>query len=68
MRTGDIKSEGAFDSTVRLAVNAALQTASASVPATATATGVAGALAYESGFLYVCVSTNVWQRVAIATW
>ncbi len=38
------------------------------VPATAGAAGVAGQAAYESGFLYVCVATNTWQRVAIATW
>ena len=39
-----------------------------SVPASAAATGIAGQLAYESGWLYVCVATNTWQRVAIATW
>lgn len=38
------------------------------VPATATSSGVAGSVAYESGFLYVCVATDVWERVAIATW
>jgi hypothetical protein len=42
--------------------------ASATVPATATAAGVAGAIAYDSGFLYVCTATNTWMRVAIATW
>jgi hypothetical protein len=68
MRTGDIVKEGAFDGDVRRAVNAALQTASGSIPASATAAGVAGQTAYESGFFYVCVATNVWQRVAIATW
>lgn len=39
-----------------------------SVPASAAASGVAGSMAYESGFLYVCVATNTWQRVAIAAW
>jgi hypothetical protein len=38
------------------------------VPASATAPGVAGQLRYASGFLYVCVASNVWQRVALATW
>lgn len=38
------------------------------VPASAAATGVAGQIAYASGFLYVCVATDTWQRVAIATW
>lgn len=39
-----------------------------SVPASAAATGIAGQIAYESGWLYICVATNTWQRVAIATW
>ena len=38
------------------------------VPASATAPGVAGQLRYASGFLYVCVAANTWQRVALATW
>ena len=39
-----------------------------SVPATATSVGTAGTLAYDSSYLYVCVATNTWKRVAIATW
>jgi hypothetical protein len=38
------------------------------VPATATSTGVAGQVAYASGFLYVCVATNTWRRTALSTW
>lgn len=37
------------------------------VPASASAPGVAGQVAYAPGFLYICVSANTWQRVAIAT-
>ena len=39
-----------------------------SVPGSAGATGIAGQLAYASGFLYVCVATDTWERVAIASW
>ena len=38
------------------------------VPASASAPGVAGQIRYASGYLYVCVAANTWQRVAIATW
>jgi hypothetical protein len=38
------------------------------VPASATATGTAGQLAYASGFLYVCVATNTWRRTALLSW
>lgn len=37
------------------------------VPATASSAGTPGMIAYESGFLYICVATNTWQRVALAT-
>jgi len=39
-----------------------------SVPASAGATGVPGQWAAESGWLYICVATNTWERVATATW
>lgn len=38
------------------------------VPASASAPGVAGQMRYASGYLYVCVAANTWQRGAIATW
>ncbi len=39
-----------------------------STPASASAAGVAGTIAWDASFIYVCVSTNSWKRVAIATW
>lgn len=41
---------------------------SATVPASAAAAGSPGQMAYESGFLYVCVATDTWERGVIATW
>jgi len=40
----------------------------AAAPASATAAGTPGQWAAESGFLYICVATDTWERVAIATW
>lgn len=37
-------------------------------PASATAPGVAGTVTWDSGFIYLCVATDTWKRVAIATW
>lgn len=37
-------------------------------PAAANSTGVAGTMAYDGDFLYVCVATDTWLKVAIATW
>jgi hypothetical protein len=40
------------------------------VPATisgATANGVAGTIAYDANYMYICVATNTWKRIAL-TW
>jgi len=37
-------------------------------PASPSGVGVAGQLAYQDPYLYVCVSTNDWRRVPVATW
>jgi hypothetical protein len=37
-------------------------------PATAGAAGNTGDIVWDSNFIYVCVATNTWKRVAIATW
>lgn len=36
-------------------------------PATATSSGVAGQVAYDSTNFYVCIASNTWVRVALAT-
>lgn len=37
-------------------------------PASASAPGVMGDIAWDISFFYVCVGTNTWKRVAISTW
>lgn len=41
---------------------------SANTPANATATGVAGTIAWDATHVYVCVATNTWVRATTATW
>jgi hypothetical protein len=38
------------------------------VPTSATATGTAGEIAYDSGYMYLCTGTNTWKRVALSSW
>lgn len=40
----------------------------ASVPASSTATGAAGDLAYDTDYLYVCVATDTWRRFPLSDW
>ena len=42
--------------------------ASPTIPSSASDTGTAGDIAWASGFIYICVATNTWQRVVIASW
>ena len=42
-------------------------TALNAVPASATAVGTLGSIRFTAGHIYVCVATNTWKRVAIAT-
>ena len=37
-------------------------------PASASATGTTGTIAWDASYIYVCVATNTWKRVAIDTW
>jgi len=39
-----------------------------SPPTSATSNGIAGQIAYDSSYIYICVSNNVWARAELATW
>lgn len=59
----------AGDATQLVDINSdSLRLRTAKTPATAAATGTQGQFCWDNGFLYVCVATNTWKRVAIATW
>lgn len=58
--TLDVTGAATFDSTVTIAT--------AKTPASATAAGTTGEIAWDADYIYVCIATNTWKRVAIATW
>lgn len=37
-------------------------------PATSSSNGVAGFIAFDSNYVYVCVANNTWKRAALTTW
>ena len=51
-----------------LATTVATRLASATAPASATASGNPGQVAYDSNYIYVCVAQNTWVRAALSTW
>ncbi len=40
----------------------------AKTPSSHTDTGNQGDICWDSGFIYICIATNSWKRVAIASW
>jgi hypothetical protein len=55
--------------TTALDVNAdKIRLRTAKTPSSATDTGNQGDIAWDASFIYVCIATNTWKRVAIATW
>lgn len=54
--------------TAKLTTTSLFFSALSTAPANAGATGTLGEIRIVSGFIYVCVATNTWQRAAIATW
>jgi hypothetical protein len=40
----------------------------AKTPASATATGTQGQIAWDADYVYVCVATDTWKRTALLTW
>jgi hypothetical protein len=45
-----------------------LRLRTAKTPASAGAAGNAGDICWDASYIYICISTNTWRRVAHATW
>jgi len=37
-------------------------------PLTSTSNGIPGQIAYDGGFVYICVAENTWKRAPLSTW
>ena len=45
-----------------------IRIASSKTPASASVTGTAGEICWDSSYIYVCTATNTWKRAALSTW
>ena len=45
-----------------------LRVTTTSAPSAYTSSGTKGDIAYDTNYLYICVSNNSWRRVALAIW
>ncbi|MFM6925806.1 MAG: hypothetical protein ACKOU7_09925, partial [Ferruginibacter sp.] len=60
---------GTASPTALLDVNSnTIRLRSAKTPSSSSDTGNTGDIAWDSNYIYVCVATNTWKRVAIASW
>jgi hypothetical protein len=60
---------GTTDPLVSLDINdIAIRIRTASTPSSASDFGVQGEIRWDAGYIYVCVATNTWKKVAISTW
>lgn len=60
---------GTTTPTAKLDINSdVLRLRTAKTPATSGASGNQGDIAWDSGYIYVCVATNTWERAALSTW
>ena len=57
-----------FDSFFHKSEDASAVIAWIAAPASASATGTAGQIAYDADYIYVCVATNSWKRIPLADW
>jgi hypothetical protein len=46
----------------------AIRLRSSKTPASASDTGTAGVICWDSTYVYVCVATNTWKRALLSTW
>lgn len=60
---------GASTATETLDVNGdAIRVRSSQTPASASATGSAGMICWDTSYIYVCTATDTWKRAALSTW
>jgi len=52
----------------RIRVNGVLSLMDSATPASASASGTAGDIAWDTSFLYVCTAASTWKRTALSTW
>jgi hypothetical protein len=55
---------GTFSALVTTGDNVRIDTSQ--TPASSSASGTAGEIAWDSNYIYVCVATNSWKRVALS--
>lgn len=62
----NINSVGVTVANLSITGNAAFE--NTYVPSSNSSTGSAGQVAWDSGYVYICVAANTWKRASLSTW
>jgi hypothetical protein len=66
--SGDV-GVGTNDPAAKLDVNSnSIRIRNSSTPSSAGDTGAAGEIRWDANYIYICIATDTWKRVAISTW
>ena len=69
LATGGVSNNAlVIDSSKNAVFYGKLTVATGNAPASASASGTTGTIAWDSSYVYVCTATNTWKRAALATW
>jgi len=52
----------------QLKIEGGLTIADPSIPASSSASGTKGDIAYDDDYIYICISTDTWKRSPLTTW
>lgn len=63
-----LKTEGASLLSGQLSLGSIFVLGPTQTPLTSGASGTAGQFAWDASYLYICIATDTWQRVATSTW
>jgi len=66
--TSETETKSIYMSELRVAVGANFSIGAQTAPTSATDTGSVGQIVWDANYIYVCVATDTWKRVAIASW
>lgn len=66
--TGNLVVPGGIGVGENVTIGGYLRMANSSTPASASASGLVGQMAWDSNYFYICTASNTWKRTALSAW
>ena len=65
LNLGDVETESSASKSLG---DITIYVESVAVPASSTSPGIVNTIAIDTNYLYICVATDTWKRVALSSW